>query len=110
MKKSEFFRELSIVFGHMAAYTLDLEYLCIIAHHCMPNGAYLRYSLLEHVLQMEGISICGTGFSTDRERRYYREKYDKKGKRLPQKYINLVNFRRIFFCLLMAKHFEDQGL
>ena len=110
MKKSEFFRKLSIEFGEAAEKGYGQEYLCIITQFGFPDGKNLRHTLLENVLQMEGIKLCGNGFSTEREFRYYREKYYKKCKDMPREYINLLNFRRIFFCLLMAKHFEDQGM
>lgn len=110
MKKSEFFRKLSIKFGEAAKDSHQQEYLCIITNFEFHDGKNLRYTLLEHVLQMEGIKLCGNGFSTEQELRYYQEKYQKKCKCMPRKYIKLVNFRRIFFCLMMAKHFEDQGM
>lgn len=116
MKKSEFFRKLSIKFGEAAEKATTQEYLCVITQFGFPDGKTLRHNLLENVLRMEGIKLCGNGFSTKRELRYYREKYHKDKNlphqyiNLPQKYTNLLNFRRIFFCLMMAKHFEDQGM
>lgn len=110
MKKSEFFRKLSIKFGEAAEKGYDQEYLCIITKFGFPDGENLRHTLLENVLRMEGIKLCGNGFSTERESRYYQEKYLRKGKFAPRKYTDLRNFRRIFFCLMMAKHFEDQGM
>ena len=47
MKKSEFFRKLSIEFGEAAEKGYGQEYLCIITQFGFPDGKNLRHTLRE---------------------------------------------------------------